>query len=105
MIYLSNQIKEKLKTNWDARALNRQCHAEACIAAESGTPTYWVLAMNPEDEDEIIVLGNGFEREPFVINFRDTVQEFASLGHPLILDHEFKRGSADEIYKRLRGRR
>jgi hypothetical protein len=105
VIVLTEAIKERLKANWDARALNMQCHAEACITQEDAYLTYWLLAMNPQDEDEVIVLGNGFAEFPFTLNLPETLADFEAGDHPFTLDKEFKRQSASEIYKRIRGKK
>lgn len=104
MINLSPEIKDRLKSNWGDRMHAMACYAEVKIIDPKERWGVYVLAMNPEDEDQVFVLYDRVDPlEPEIYSFRDLCADFNDEGEYPIIDNEYRRVWTAELFKRLGG--
>ena len=104
MLKLSPEIKDRLKSNWGDRMHSMACYAEIKIIDPKERWGVYLLAMNPEDEDEVFFMGSSFPvLTPEIASLRAITEAFNDEGEYPILDNEFRRVWAAELFKRLGG--
>ncbi len=100
---ISAAIKKKLMNNWGDKVEAMDCFAEVKFIDPLTDFSCWVLAMNPEDTDEIIVMTNGYEIAPHSWSFKELLSAYNAEGEGLEVDEEYRPIKAITLYKRLRG--
>lgn len=97
--------KEKLKSNWGDKAECLECEALHKFIIHSGRWECYLLGMNPENEDEIYCIWNGYNlsAEKGFLNFIMNIYD--ERGDNPILDKSFRPRKASEIFKNLRDER
>lgn len=102
---LSHSQKEKLKASWGDKASSMACMAEVRVYDPLSTWECYVYAMNPENEDEIACIINGFFVEVCNWSLSELTSRFNSDGEPLQIDYEYRPRRACELFKILNERR
>lgn len=98
---IANNIREKLLANWQtAHELNS--FVECRVYDPASLLEYYIVAMNPGNEDELaaIIHGNSVELE--LVKWGDLVTMLNNQGEPLKIDHEYKREKALKVWGRLK---
>lgn len=103
---LTEKLKERLMANWGDRADCLACNAEARIYDDNSSWECYLLAINPENEDEgigIIVYGNKISQDDTI--FMPFLWErFNSQGEFMQWDESFVPRNAYELIKTLKER-
>ncbi len=97
---LTNQTKKKLKANW-LLAESMDCNAEARVYDPGSPWECYIFAMNPEEENEIWCIINGFDVEITLYYINSLFEMFNAKGESPIIDEEFRPRHAGQIYKKL----
>jgi len=98
---LSEAIIATLKSNWGDRATCMACFAEVKFIDELSGWSCYILAMNPDNEDEIACIVKGFDVELCTWSLRELKQSYNSIGEAPCIDLEYRRVRALELFKRL----
>lgn len=98
---LNSTHKERLLKNWGQKADSMACNVEVRVYDPLSSWECFIYAMNPEDEDEIACILNGFEVE--VCNWRlsEIASHFNAHGEAPEVDNEFRPKRAAELFKQL----
>lgn len=97
-------IKNSLKSNWGDRMHAMACYAVVRIKEPRGQWGIYLLAMNPEDEDEVFVLWDHWLCiPPEFASLRAILGTFNDEGEYPIIDEEYRPVWASELFKRLGG--
>ncbi len=102
---LSNQQKDKLKSSWGDKATSMSCMAEVRIYDPLSAWECYIYAMNPEDEDEISCIINGFTIEAIEWRLNELYERYNVEGEPVQLDQEYRPRRAAELFKILHERK
>ncbi len=100
----ANQVK-RLKENWD-RAEALSCFAEMRLYDECSEWQCYLLAMNPENDNEVFCIirgGRNLEPESLAWSIHEISLLFNANGEGVRVDTEFRRREAVEVFKRLKG--
>jgi hypothetical protein len=104
MINLSPKIIDRLKSNWGDRMHAMACYAEARIMEPRNRWAVYLLAMNPQDEDEIFMLTDQWKAEmPEIGSLQALGETFNDEGEYPLIDCEYRPVWASELFKRLGG--
>ncbi len=99
---LTEKQKDKLKSNWGEKADSLQCLAEVRIYDPCSNWQCYIYAMNPENEDEIKCIIEGF-----IVSIEEKWQMssienlYNSNGESVKIDEEYRPKRADEVFKNL----
>mgnify|MGYP001564356948 CR=1 FL=1 len=106
MMSLSKIYKkiEILKNNWGALADSLACNAELRVYDPLSRWECFVFAINPEDEDEMACIINGFDVEVCHWRFSELWARYNAHGEAPTIDREFRPRNAGEIYKTLKAK-
>jgi hypothetical protein len=105
MIQLPEKIRNRLKSNWGDCMHAMECYAEVKLITPKARWGAYLLAMNPEDEDEIFVLWEQVNPlPPEIYSFRDLHYLYDEEGEYPIIDEEYRPRKALNIFKRLGGK-
>lgn len=99
---LNKKQLEKLKANWGSKAEALDCFAEVRIYDPLSSWECYILAVNPEEEDEIICIISGTHVEVCVWNLN--LRLFNSNGEKPHVDTEYRPRLASEVLKKLMGK-
>jgi len=98
---LNEKQKQKLKKNWGVLADTLECLAEVRVYDPLSSWESYILAMNPEDEDEIFCIIKGCNVEACQWRLTEMQAMHNSGGDHVKVDKEYKPRKASEIYKIL----
>lgn len=98
---LSHSQKEVLKANWGERATCMACFAEVKFIDELSGWSCYILAINPDNEDEIACIVKGFDVELCTWSLKELYHSYNVEGESPCIDHEYRRVRASELFKRL----
>lgn len=98
---LSNKHKDKLKANWGERAETMECNAEVRVYDPLSKYECYIFALNPEDENEIWCIINGFSVETDKLTLGEIASYYNSHGEGLQVDYEYRPRQATEVYRSL----
>lgn len=102
---MNQKVKENLLNNWGERAESMACFAECrYFDAESGWACY-LLALNPQDQDEIVCIIDGFFPEFCHWSLKELYSKYNCDGEYVIYDIIFRRQRAAELFKQLNERK
>lgn len=95
---------EKLKSNWGARAEALACYAEVRLFDPSSAWQCYLLAMNPDNTDEVnCMISANSKVSPEISNW--SLQEIFSLynseGEGVKIDEDYRPRRAAELFKKL----
>lgn len=96
----TNQL-EKLKANWGDKANSLDCLAEVRVYDPLSSYECFIYALNPEDNDEIQCIINGFGVAMERWSLKDLFSSFNGEGDPLQVDHEYRPRNAQVLFKIL----
>jgi hypothetical protein len=99
---LSEKVKESLMLNWGSKAESMNCYAEVKLSLEECFWHCYIYAIDPEDEDKILCI----TQDPgSVCTIEWSLKELFLLydlnGEPPVIDDQFRRTRASELFKRL----
>lgn len=100
---ISNTQKEKLKACWGEKADSMTCLAEVRVFDPLSNWECYIYAMNPDNDDEICCIINGFCVEVCDWSLEELCNRFNSEGERVQIDYEYRPRRALEIFKKLRG--
>ncbi len=101
---ISEKKKEILMKNWGEKADAMACKAEVRFYDTLSSWECFILAINPEEHDQIACIINGYIPDVHVWSFEELYGMYNSDGENLCLDNEFRPRLASEIFKDLRDR-
>lgn len=97
--------KQKLMKNWGERADSLECLAEVRVFDPLSSWECYIYAMNPDDQDEISCILNGFELEVSSWSMKSLQASFNEHGEHPIIDLEYRPRQAFELFKILNERK
>lgn len=97
--------KNSLLQNWGSKAEAMACFAEVRIFDPASLWACYILAMNPEDEDEIVCIIDGFTVEFCHWSLKELCSKFNDEGQYVMFDTEYKPMRAAELFKTLNERK
>ena len=95
---------EKLKSNWGARAETLACYAEVRLFDPCSSWQCFIIAINPNDEDEInCIISTNLKASPEVIlwTLSGVYSLFNSQGEGVEVDQSYRPIRAAELFKKL----
>ena len=101
---LSESQTEKLKANWGAKADALACYAEVRLFDPCSAWQCFILAMNPQDEDEIHCIIQTSPRdipEICIWNREELSMLFNIHGEPVQIDTDYRPMQASQLLKKL----
>lgn len=98
---ISDQERKRLLINWPHRD-SIACVAEVRLFDELSDWQCLLLAMNPDDEDEVYCLISGFHAEWSAWRLSEIMQRYNEHGEQVCKDMEYRPRRAYEIYNQLR---
>jgi hypothetical protein len=101
MNMLNEDIIATLKANWGDKATCMACFAEVKFMDELSGWSCYILAMNPDNEDEIACIVKGFDVELCTWSLKELYCSYNVEGESPCIDHEYRRVRASELFKRL----
>lgn len=101
---LSESVKQTLLSNWGSNAEAMNCYAEVKFIDTETDWACYVFGLNPDDMDEIACLIDGYSVEACNWSLKELYQRYNTSGEYPILDPEFRRIRAAELFKRLGGK-
>lgn len=101
---LSNLQKENLFKSWGEIADSMQCKAEVRVYDPLSSWECYIYALNPEDEDEMCCVINGFYVEAIKWRLSDLFSYYNMHGEAAEIDYEFRPREIGEIYKILKSK-
>lgn len=102
---MNQKVKENLLNNWGERAESMACFAECrFFDTDSGWACY-LLALNPQDHDEIVCIIDGFYPELCHWSLKELYSKFNHAGEYITYDISFRRQRAAELFKQLNERK
>lgn len=87
--------------NWGDNANALNCYAEVKFIDERSTWACYVYALNPRDEDTIACIINGISLEVCQWSLQELHSTYNSYGENPIIDTEFRKIRASELFKKL----
>lgn len=104
MTGLSDLKLKKLKSNWNDKAESMACFAEARFYDSDSEWACYILALNPDDDDEIICIINGFYVELTRWSLKELYLKHNENGEYITYDNAFRPIWASELFKTLNER-
>ncbi len=98
---ISQNLKNKLMANWGEKADSMACMAEVRIYDPLSPWECYIFAMNPEDEDEIACIFNGYSVEVCDWRLSEMATMFNELGENPLIDYEYRPRQAAALLKKL----
>ncbi len=98
-----NQL-DKLKANWGARAEALACFAEVRLFDECSPWQCYLLAMNPDNEDEVFcIISPDLKTQPEATfwSIQDIFSLFNNQGEGVQVDYDYRPRRAAELFKKL----
>lgn len=102
---LTADQKTKLKSAWHNHADSLDCMAAMRVYDPCSKWECYIYAMNPEDEDEIQCIINGFVVEVTHWRISEIQNVFNSEGDGVLVDHEYRPVLANQLIKTLSERK
>lgn len=97
---IPQSIKERLLLNWE-NATSMACYAECKIHDPQSNWACYILAMNPFNEDEIVCILRGFGVTFENYSMSSIKEMYNSFGETPVMDLEYRRIWASELFKKL----
>ncbi len=103
---LSDKIIDKLTANWGAMCDSLSCNAEAKLYDPNGIWECYMLAINPQDDDETRAIIVDEDNSLYVetISLSHLLSKWNGEGEFMELDTSFVPRLASELYKVLKER-
>lgn len=98
---ISHKQKEKLKHNWGEKAEAMNCQAEVRFYDPLSAWECYVFALNPENEDEIACLVNGFYVEVCDWRLSELAKHYNTEGEHPMFDQEYRPRNVAQLFKKL----
>lgn len=97
---LTPQQKQQLQNNWNKRD-HPDCKGEVRIYDPLSPWECYLIALNPENDDEVYCIIKGFSVQIMTWYMKSIENMFNNAGEPPKVDHEYRPIEAQEIYKKL----
>lgn len=98
---LSRKQIDRLASNWGEPADSLACMAEVRVYDPLSRWECYIYAINPDDEDEVCCLINGFFVEVCEWRLSELSSCFNVAGYAPMVDMEYRPRRADELFKIL----
>lgn len=98
---ISHFQKEKLKASWGDKATSMACMAEVRVYDPLSPWECYIYALNPENEDEICCILNGFTLEVCEWRLSELASRFNAEGERVQVDYDYRPCRAAELFKIL----
>lgn len=98
---LSNKQIETLKSSWGEKADSMGCLAEVRVYDPLSSWECYIYAINPEDEDEIMCIINGFNVEVTTWRLSEMRLHYNAYGESPIIDKEYRPRRVAELFKKI----
>jgi len=92
---------DRLKDNWGAPAEALACYALIRFFDPLSPWECYLLAQNPDDEDEIACLIKGFFVELSHWRLSELANRYNAAGEPIQIDNHYRPRRAAELFKQL----
>lgn len=102
---LNPHQKQKLMKSWGEKADSMACLAEVRVFDPLSSWECYIYAINPDDEDEISCIINGFELEVSTWSMKSLEASFNEHGEHPIIDKEYRPRQAVDLFKILTERK
>ncbi len=105
MLQINPITAMRLRDNWH-RAQALACYAELRLYDECSDWQCYLLAMNPENDNEVFCIisgGKNLEPDTTLWSLHEIGMLFNANGEGVRVDTEFRRREAVEVFKRLKG--
>ena len=99
---IPKHVSEILKVNWGIKADCMQCYAEIKYIDSMSHWACYILAINPDNEDEITCILDNDTLELCQWSLNAIGECYNALGEHPYQDLEYRRVWASELFKRLR---
>lgn len=96
----TNQLK-RLRANWGEKADAMECNAEVKVYDPQSKWECYLLAINPDDDDELICIVKGFGKEITTWSMSGLALLYNDQGEGVQIDHEFRPRKASEVFKNI----
>ena len=103
-LFRKKPLIERLKSNWGDKSLGMDCFAECRVYLPDSPYALYLLAMNPQDEDELLVIEGDEKPELSFFSLLSLSSVFNSAGDYVIYDISYRRRKASELFKILQQR-
>lgn len=100
---IPEKVREALKLNWGEKADSLNCYAEVKFIDTLTPWACYIFALNPQDEDEIACIVHGGYRHSDIYNWsmKDLILTYNRNGEYPVIDTEYRRMKASELFKKL----
>lgn len=98
---ITDSQRERLKKNWGEKSIAMACSAEVRMFDPLSKWECFIYAINPDDEDEISCIINGFTVEVCDWRLSELNKEFNAYGESPVADKEYRPKQASELFKEL----
>lgn len=98
---IPKKLFKKLSDNWGYPAETLECDAVMRIYDPQSRWQCWILAINPDDINQIYCIIDGETVECCEWTFRELWQAYGADGEPPSVDVEFRPIQAKILYKKL----
>ena len=102
---LTHEKKQRLINNWGERADSLECMAEVRVFDPLSSWECFIYALNPDDENQISCIINGFEVEITIWSLSELAMCFNSHGEAPQIDKEYRPRQTAILYKILKERK
>ncbi len=95
-------VIESLKRNWGDKAIAMNCYVEVKYTLSDSRWACYIYAMDPEEPDKILcILKERGHVQALTWSLKDLEDTFDMNGENPVMDHEFRRIRASELFKKL----
>jgi len=98
---LNHKQLEKLKANWGEKADGMECKAEVRVYDPLSKIEFYIYALNPDNDDDIMFLGVSDNLELGQWSMQSLKSFYNAHGEPLTVDQEYRPRYINEIFKKL----
>lgn len=102
---MNQKVKENLLNNWGERAESMACFAECRYYDDQTDWSCYLLALNPQDEDEILCIVDGHGVELIRWSLKEVCSKYNCVGEYVTFDKHYIRQRSAELFKKLNERK
>ena len=95
------RLRDKLIDNWGEKAEALACKALIRLYDPLSALECYILAMNPQDEDEVYCILHGSSVEVCACSMQELLSMYNNHGEGVQRDLQFRPRCAQEIYRKL----
>lgn len=98
---MTPDIKQRLLNNWGDKASAMACYAEVKLWDRRSGWAVYIMAMNPEEEDEVYGILHTDRIEVGAYTMKELGASYNTYGEYPVLDPDYRRRWASELFKQL----